>query len=80
MEDGLGRFVYFEFCRGVSAMCCTILSRSTGERYFQVLEAAYTTLHLSLGRYLINDGKIVYADYKGTTEKQAETILAELTK
>ena len=25
--------------------------------------------------YLIKDGKIVYADYKGTTEKQAETIL-----
>ena len=30
--------------------------------------------------YLINDGKIVYADYKGTTEEQAETILAELAK
>jgi peroxiredoxin Q/BCP len=30
--------------------------------------------------YLIKDGKIVYADYKGTTEKQAETILAELAK
>ncbi len=30
--------------------------------------------------YLIKDGKIVYTDYKGTTEKQAETILAELGK
>jgi len=30
--------------------------------------------------YLIKDGKIVYADYKGTTEKQAETILVELAK
>ena len=30
--------------------------------------------------YLIKDGKIVYADYKGTTEKQADTILAELNK
>lgn len=30
--------------------------------------------------YLIKDGKIIYADYKGTTEKQAETILAELGK
>jgi peroxiredoxin Q/BCP len=30
--------------------------------------------------YLIKDGKIVYADYKGTTDKQAEAILAELGK
>ena len=30
--------------------------------------------------YLIKDGKIVYADYKGTTDKQAEAILAELDK
>ena len=30
--------------------------------------------------YLIKDGKIVYTDYKGTTEKQADTILAELAK
>jgi len=30
--------------------------------------------------YLIKDGKIVYADYTGTTDKQAETILAELAK
>ena len=30
--------------------------------------------------YLIKDGKIVYADYKGTTDKQAELILAELQK
>lgn len=30
--------------------------------------------------YLIKDGKIVYADYKGTTEKQADAILAELGK
>jgi peroxiredoxin Q/BCP len=30
--------------------------------------------------YLIKDGKIIYADYKGTTEKQADTILAEISK
>jgi len=30
--------------------------------------------------YLIKDGKIVYADYKGTTEKQADAILAEVGK
>ena len=30
--------------------------------------------------YLIKDGKIIYADYKGTTDKQAEAILAELDK
>ncbi|MDB6167014.1 MAG: alkyl hydroperoxide reductase/Thiol specific antioxidant/Mal allergen [Lacunisphaera sp.] len=30
--------------------------------------------------YLIKDGKIVYTDYKGTTDKQAEAILAELNK
>ena len=30
--------------------------------------------------YLIKDGKIIYTDYKGTTEKQAETILAVLGK
>ncbi|MDI1319121.1 MAG: peroxiredoxin [bacterium] len=30
--------------------------------------------------YLIKDGKIVYADYKGTTDKQADAILAELSK
>lgn len=30
--------------------------------------------------YLIKDGKIIYADYKGTTSAQAEAILAELTK
>ena len=34
----------------------------------------------SRSAYLIKDGKIVYADYKGTTEKQADTILAELNK
>jgi peroxiredoxin Q/BCP len=28
--------------------------------------------------YLIKDGKIVYTDYKGTTDKQAETILQVL--
>lgn len=28
--------------------------------------------------YLIHDGKIIYADYKGTTDKQAETILQVL--
>jgi peroxiredoxin Q/BCP len=30
--------------------------------------------------YLIKDGKIVYTDYKGTTEKQADTILEVLGK
>ena len=30
--------------------------------------------------YLIKGGKIVYADYKGTAEKQADAILAELNK
>ncbi|MBA4136825.1 MAG: peroxiredoxin [Opitutus sp.] len=30
----------------------------------------------SRSAYLIKDGKIVYADYKGTTDKQAEAILA----
>jgi len=30
--------------------------------------------------YLIRDGKIIYADYKGTTDKQADTILAEISK
>lgn len=30
--------------------------------------------------YLIKDGKIIYADYKGTTDKQAETILAVLAE
>jgi len=30
--------------------------------------------------YLIKDGKIVYADYKGTTDTQAAAILAELAK
>ena len=34
----------------------------------------------SRSAYLIKDGKIVYADYKGTTDKQAEAILAELAK
>ena len=28
--------------------------------------------------YLVKDGKIIYADYKGTTDKQAETILGVL--
>ena len=28
--------------------------------------------------YLIKDGKVIYADYKGTTDKQAEAILAVL--
>ena len=28
--------------------------------------------------YLIKDGKIIYTDYKGTTDKQAEAILAVL--
>ena len=30
--------------------------------------------------YLIKDGKIVYTDYKGTTDKQADAILAEVSK
>ncbi len=30
--------------------------------------------------YLIKDGKIVYTDYKGTTDKQAEAILAVLAE
>ena len=30
--------------------------------------------------YLIKDGKIIYADYKGTTDKQAETILKVLAE
>lgn len=30
--------------------------------------------------YLIKDGKIVYTDYKGTTEKQAEVILSFLAE
>jgi len=30
--------------------------------------------------YLIKDGKIVYTDYTGTTDKQAEAILAEVNK
>lgn len=34
----------------------------------------------SRSAYLIKGGKIVYADYKGTTDKQAEAILAELAK
>ena len=34
----------------------------------------------SRSAYLIKNGKIVYADYKGTTDKQAEAILAELAK
>jgi peroxiredoxin Q/BCP len=34
----------------------------------------------SRSAYLIKDGKIVYADYKGTTDKQAEAILAVLAE
>jgi peroxiredoxin Q/BCP len=30
--------------------------------------------------YLIRDGKIIYTDYKGTTDKQAEAILAVLAE
>lgn len=30
--------------------------------------------------YLIKDGKIIYTDYKGTTDKQADAILAEVSK
>ncbi|HTL66971.1 MAG TPA: peroxiredoxin [Lacunisphaera sp.] len=30
--------------------------------------------------YLIKDGKVVYTDYKGTTDQQAAVILAELEK
>lgn len=34
----------------------------------------------SRSAYLIKGGKIVYTDYKGTTDKQAEAILAELAR
>lgn len=34
----------------------------------------------SRSAYLIKGGKIVYADYKGTTDKQAEAILAVLAE
>jgi peroxiredoxin Q/BCP len=34
----------------------------------------------SRSAYLIKDGKIVYTDYKGTTDKQADAILAELSR
>lgn len=34
----------------------------------------------SRSAYLIKDGKIIYTDYKGTTDKQAEAILAELAR
>ncbi|MBI2518114.1 MAG: peroxiredoxin [Opitutae bacterium] len=34
----------------------------------------------SRSAYLIKDGKIVYTDYKGTTDKQAEAILAVLAE
>jgi peroxiredoxin Q/BCP len=34
----------------------------------------------SRSAYLIKDGKIIYTDYKGTTDKQAEAILAEVNK
>jgi len=34
----------------------------------------------SRSAYLIKDGKIVYTDYKGTTDKQSEAILSELSK
>ncbi len=44
---------------------------------FGVPDIALTRLaHRSA--YLIHDGKIVYADYKGTTDKQAATILQVL--
>jgi peroxiredoxin Q/BCP len=47
---------------------------------FGVPSAAPATSMAHRSAYLIKDGKIVYADYKGTTEKQADTILAELNK
>ncbi len=47
---------------------------------FGVPPAAPLTSMAHRSAYLIKDGKIVYADYKGTTEKQADTILAELNK
>lgn len=34
----------------------------------------------SRSAYLIKGGKIVYTDYKGTTDRQAEAILAELAR
>ena len=34
----------------------------------------------SRSAYLIKDGKIIYADYKGTTDKQAEAILAVIAE
>ena len=34
----------------------------------------------SRSAYLIKGGKIIYADYKGTTDKQAEAILAVLAQ
>ena len=34
----------------------------------------------SRSAYLIKDGKIIYADYKGTTDQQAQVILALLAK
>jgi peroxiredoxin Q/BCP len=47
---------------------------------FGVPAAAPLTSMAHRSAYLIKDGKIIYADYKGTTEKQADTILAELNK
>jgi thioredoxin-dependent peroxiredoxin len=47
---------------------------------FGVPAAAPLTSMAHRSAYLIKGGKIVYADYKGTTEKQADTILAELAK
>jgi peroxiredoxin Q/BCP len=47
---------------------------------FGVPPAAPTSSMAHRSAYLIKDGKIVYTDYKGTTDKQADAILAELNK
>ena len=47
---------------------------------FSVPAAMPVTRMAHRSAYLVKDGKIVYADYQGTTDKQAETILAEIAK
>ena len=41
---------------------------------------AWTRCSSSRSAYLIKDGKIIYTDYKGTTDQQAQVILALLAK
>jgi peroxiredoxin Q/BCP len=53
---------------------------STVIKAFGVPAAMPLTSMAHRSAYLIKDGKIIYTDYKGTTEKQAEAILAELNK